>query len=157
MDIGQYFAANHDQLFYLIAGISFVVELTIMGLSGPLLFFAMGSLITALLISLGLIDSWEFEIFTLGLSTGVIAFLLWKPLKSFQNSGGGSDTSSDMISRQVLVSSEITAHGGTIRYSGINWNSRLVADIGVEVIAEGEQCVIAAVDGNIMVVVPLGH
>ncbi len=155
MNMGQYFAQHHDHLFFLMAGIGFVVELTVMGLSGPLLFFSIGSFLTAIFISLGLINGWEVEIFCLGVSTGLIALLLWRPLKNFQNSGGGSDDSSDMIGRQVLVSGDISLHGGTIRYSGINWNSRLKEESGVEAIAEGDQCVIAAVDGNVMVVEPL--
>jgi membrane protein implicated in regulation of membrane protease activity len=155
MNIGQYFAAHHDHLFYLIAGISFVVELTVMGLSGPLLFFAIGSFLTAIFVSLGLIGGWEIEIFCLGISTGLIALLLWRPLKNFQNSGGGSDESSDMIGRHVLVSSEISLHGGTVRYSGINWNSRLKDGADVSMIAEGQYCAIVAVDGNVMLVEPL--
>jgi hypothetical protein len=83
------------------------------------------------------------------------AVLLWKSLKNCQNSGGGADTSSDMIGRTVHAGSEITAIGGSLRYSGINWNSRLSEYAGVESIAEGEQCVIASVDGNVMLVKPL--
>ena len=154
MDILQYFSDHHDQFFYLLAGLSFIVELTVLGLGGPLLFFAIASFITGILVSIGLLSSWEAEIFTLGILTAAIAVLLWKPLKNFQNSGGGADTSSDMIGRAVPTSSEITATEGSIRYSGINWNSRLSEDAGVESIAEGEQCVIASVDGNVMLVKP---
>ena len=46
-----YFSQHHDQLLYLIAGVSFIAELTLMGMSGPLLFFAMGCFVTAVLIS----------------------------------------------------------------------------------------------------------
>jgi membrane protein implicated in regulation of membrane protease activity len=155
MDILQYFADHHDQFFYCLAGLSFIVELTLLGLGGPLLFFAIASFITGILISIGLISGWEVEVFALGILTAVIAVLLWKPLKNFQNSGGGADTSSDMIGRTVPAGSEITAIEGSIRYSGINWNSRLSEDAGVESRAEGEQCVIASVDGNVMLVKPL--
>jgi membrane protein implicated in regulation of membrane protease activity len=155
MDILQYFSDHHDQFFYCLAGLSFVVELTVLGLGGPLLFFAIASFITGILISIGLISGWETEVFTLGILTAVIAALLWKPLKNFQNSGGGADTSSDMIGRTVPAGSEITATQGSIRYSGVDWNSRLSKDAGVESIAEGGQCVIASVEGNVMLVKPL--
>jgi membrane protein implicated in regulation of membrane protease activity len=155
MDILQYFSDHHDQFFYCLAGLSFVVELTVLGLGGPLLFFAIASFITGILISIGLISGWEAEVFTLGILTAVTTALLWKPLKNFQNSGGGADTSSDMIGRTVPAGSEITATGGSIRYSGVDWNSRLSKDAVVESIAEGEQCVIASVDGNVMLVKPL--
>ncbi len=154
MGIMQYFADHHDHLFYLVAGISFIVELTILGFGGPLLFFAIASFVTGILISLGVITGWEMEIFTLGVLTAVTALLLWKPLKNFQNSGGGADTSSDMIGKAVSASSDITANSGSIRYSGIDWNSRLDSHAEVEKIANGEQCIITSVNGNTMIVKP---
>jgi len=96
----QHFSEHHDQLLYLIAGLSFIAELTLVGLGGPLLFFAIASFLTGVLVSAGLISGWESETFTVGMLTGVVTALLWKPLKRFQNSGGGRDTSSDMIGRQ---------------------------------------------------------
>ena len=110
------------------------------------------SLVTALLISVGLISGWEVEILVVGVLTVLIALLLWKPLKKFQNSGGGADTSSDMIGREVKVSKDITAEGGAIRYSGIDWQARLDASANEAFIAAGEQCIIASVNGNIMLV-----
>ena len=88
MDIVQYFSSNHDQLLYLIAGLSFVIELSVMGLGGPLLFFAAASFITGILVSMGVISGWEAEVFSVGVLTAIIASLLWKPFKRFQNSGG---------------------------------------------------------------------
>jgi membrane protein implicated in regulation of membrane protease activity len=155
MDIAAYISANHAHFFYILAGLSFLVELTLFGLSGPLLFFAIASFVTAVLISIGLISGWEIEIFTLGVLTAFTALLLWKPLKRFQNSGDGSDNSSDMIGRQVPVSKTVSVSDGSIRYSGINWNSRLADDAGVAAIHEGELCIITSVDGNIMLVKPL--
>lgn len=154
MDVTQYIAGHHDHFFYVVAGISFIVELTILGLGGPLLFFAIASFVTGVLINIGLLSGWEMEIFALGILTAVTTLLLWKPLKRFQNSGGGADTSSDMIGREVSASSEITSVKGTIRYSGIDWNSRLDDGAGVKSIADGEQCTISAVDGNVMLVKP---
>jgi len=152
MEIFELINANHDRFFYVLAGTSFILELSLLGLSGPLLFFAIASLVTALLISVGLISGWEVEILVVGVLTVLIALLLWKPLKKFQNSGGGADTSSDMIGRMITASEDITAEGGTIRYSGIDWPARLDASASEAFIAEGEQCMIASVDGNIMLV-----
>ena len=155
MDIAAYISANHAHFFYVLAGLSFLIELTLMGLSGPLLFFAIASFMTAILISLGLISGWDIEIFTLGVLTGFTALLLWKPLKSFQNSSDGSDNSSDMIGRQVSVSKAVSQVEGSIRYSGIDWSSRLDEGAAVESIEKGEQCTITSVDGNVMLVKPL--
>jgi len=152
MEIFELINANHDRFFYVLAGTSFILELSLLGLSGPLLFFAIASLVTALLISVGLISGWEVEILVVGVLTVLIALLLWKPLKKFQNSGGGADTSSDMIGRVVAVSKDITAEEGAIRYSGIDWQARVDGSAKEAFIAAGEQCVIASVNGNIMLV-----
>ncbi|WP_114324957.1 NfeD family protein [Candidatus Colwellia aromaticivorans] len=148
----DYFLENPDHLWYLIAGISFVIELSIMGLSGPLLFFAIASLITGALVSIGAIDGWQSEILTVGLLTALVATILWKPLKSLQNSKEKTDNSSDMIGLQVLVSTKVTTTTGSIRYSGINWQARLADDANVTSINEQSQCQIVAITGNIMLV-----
>ena len=152
MEIFELINAHHDRFFYVLAVTSFILELGLLGLSGPLLFFAIASLGTALLISVGLISGWEAEILVVGVLTVLIALLLWRPLKKFQNSGGGADTSSDMIGRVVAVSKDITAEEGAIRYSGIDWQARVDRSSNEAFIAAGEQCVIASVNGNIMLV-----
>jgi len=151
----DYFLENPEHLWYLIAGISFVIELSIMGLSGPLLFFAIASLLTGVLVSIGAIDGWQSEILTVGLLTALVATILWKPLKSLQNSKEKTDNSSDMIGLQVLVSTEVTATTGSIRYSGVNWQARLVGDANESPISAESQCQIVAITGNIMLVKPL--
>ena len=55
MGIVEYFTANHAQLYFLLAGIGIVIELTVMGLSGPLLFVSIASFLTGLLVSLGIV------------------------------------------------------------------------------------------------------
>jgi len=151
----DYFLENPDHLWYLIAGISFIIELSIMGLSGPLLFFAIGSLLTGTLVSIGIVDGWQGQILAVGLLTALITAILWKPLKSLQNSKEKNDNSSDMVGLKVPVSTEITAIAGTIRYSGINWQARLADEANVVSINEQSQCVIVAITGNTMLVKPI--
>jgi len=148
----EYFLENPDHLWYLIAGISFVVELSIMGLSGPLLFFAIASLTTGILVSIGFVDGWQSEILTVGLLTAVVAVILWKPLKSLQDSKDKTDDSSDMIGLQVPASAEINESSGTIRYSGIDWQARLAEEADGVCINENSQCQIIGITGNTMLV-----
>ena len=152
MDIIQYLLDNHDQTFYLIGGVSLVIELALLGLGGPLLFFGIAAFITGALSGLGVISGWESETFTVGVCTAILAIVLWKPLKKFQNSGGGPDTSSDMIGLKVPASSMINQTGGKIRYSGIDWSARLSTDAGVESIAAEDICIIVGVEGTTMLV-----
>jgi len=151
----QYFLENPDHLWFLIAGLSFVIELSIMGLSGPLLFFAIASLITGILVSTGSFSDWQTQVFAVGILTAITALLLWKPLKKFQNTKTVTDTSSDMIGLRVPASADITATSGSIRYSGINWSARLADDCNVEKINDESQCEIVAISGNIMLVKPV--
>ena len=151
----QYFLENPDHLWFLIAGASFVIELSIMGLSGPLLFFALASLVTGILVSVGFIDSWQSEILSVGVITAIIAAILWKPLKSLQNSKGDTDNSSDMIGLKVPASSDITDVSGSIRYSGIDWQARLADDAAVDSVHNANLCKIVAISGNTMLVAPL--
>ena len=151
----EYFLENHDHLWYLIAGLSFIIELSIMGLSGPLLFFAIASLITGVLVSLGIINGWQIEVLAIGILTALTALVLWQPLKKFQNTKADTDNSSDMIGLEVPVSADITTTDGSIRYSGINWNARLAENCAVDTISEPNQCKIVAIKGNTMLVIPL--
>jgi membrane protein implicated in regulation of membrane protease activity len=149
----EYFLNNHDKLFFAIAGASLVIELTIMGLSGVLLFFSIACAITGILISTGIITHWEFEILSVGLLSVLSALILWKPLKRFQGSKTTvSDSSSDMIGQIVPVADEVTENGGTIRHSGINWQARLDNNSTVKPLESGKRVEISAVDGNVMIV-----
>jgi len=148
----EYFIENPDHLWYLIAGISIVVELSVIGLGGPLLFFAIASLTTGILVSIGIIDNWQTQMLTVGVLTAFFAAVLWKPLKSLQNSKDKTDNSSDMVGLTVISSSEISAVNGTIRYSGINWQARLADEESLEAIDNKCQCIIVAITGNTMLV-----
>ncbi len=151
----QYFFEHHDHFWYLIAGISFIIELSIMGLSGPLFFFAIASLITGILVTVGFIDGWQAEVLTIGLLTALVAAILWKPLKTLQNSKVKTDNSSDMIGLQVPASTDITMSSGSIRYSGIDWQARLAEEANIDLIGKQSQCQIVAITGNTMLVKPL--
>jgi len=152
MDIITYFSENHASLLFLLAGIAFVVELTVMGLSGLVLFFAIGCFLTGILTYIGVLNSWEAEVFSVGLLSCTAALILWKPLKRFQSKAIPVDESSDMTGREVACAETITSTGGAIRYSGINWPARLDPSSELTEIIEGGRCVIVKIDGNTMVV-----
>ena len=151
----QTFLENHQLIWYAIAGLSLVLELGMMGLSGPLLFFAIASALTGVLISLGFIEGWQSEILVVGILSAVMAFVLWQPLKRLQNSRSNTDDASDMIGVQVPVADDVTNAGGSIRYSGLNWPARLAEGVDVELIEGKSICTIVAVTGTTMLVKPL--
>lgn len=155
MEIFNYFSEHQAHLFYLIAGISFIIELTVLGMSGPLLFIAIASVITGVLIQFGFLETLEGQFLTLGLLTAIVALVLWKPMKRFQNTSDGMDNSSDMIGKKVPASCDITPEQGKIRYSGIDWNAKLISNSHIDVIPAKSFCVICQVEGNVMIVKPV--
>ncbi len=149
--IMEYFAQHHDQLLYAIAAISLLVELGVLGMSGPLLFFSLSCLITGLLVSAGIISGWEIELLLVGVLTFASAILLWKPFKNYQNAKEAPNTSSDMIGRQLSVTLTIGRDAGRVAYSGVEWQARLVSG-HTECIAAGERAEVVAVDGSLLLV-----
>ena len=150
--ISDYLLNNHDNLLFAIAAISLLIELALIGLSGPLLFFAIGCGLTGLLVSFQVIHGWEIEVLFVGILSLLSAIILWAPLKKFQGTTKVHDRSSDLIGQRVMVSETITISSGSVRYSGINWSARLDTATQIEVITSGTQVLITGVDGNIILV-----
>lgn len=142
---------EHDKVLYFLAALALIVELTVIGLSGPLLFFSIGCFITAILISLQIIIGLEMEILCVGLFSLLSAFILWKPLKRIQGKGIAKDNSSDLIGQVVLVSETVTTASGKVRHSGINWTARLDSS-EQQALDAGQQAMIVGVEGNILMV-----
>ncbi|MEN0037966.1 MAG: NfeD family protein [Cellvibrio sp.] len=153
MGLIDHFAQNQDHLLYAIAGICLVTELSVLGMSGPLLFLALGCLLTGVMVSIGMISGWEMEVFSVAVLAALSAALLWKPLKTFQNAGVGRDTSSDMIGKVLPVSQLITRDQGAVAYSGIDWQARLDAAY-TEPVAVGNRAHVVAVQGALLLVRP---
>ena len=148
----DYLSQNHDTLLYIIAGAALIIELALIGLSGPLLFFAIGSALTGILVSLGLVSGWELESVLVGLLTLISAFVFWTPLKKFQGKTHVTDTSSDLIGQYVNVSKNVSVSSGTVRYSGINWMARLPENSTDSQLIKGDRVKIIAINGNILIV-----
>jgi membrane protein implicated in regulation of membrane protease activity len=104
------------------------------------------------LVTIGLLSSWETEILSVGILSLVIAMTLWKPLKQLQGPRKVSDSSSDMIGQIVPVSEQVTRNGGSVRHSGINWQARLDTNSSVDALDSGERVEICGVEGNVMIV-----
>lgn len=153
MDFFDYLAQHHDQLLYAIAAVCLLLEMGVLGMSGPLLFLALSCLITGLLVTFGVISGWEMEIAVVGILAILSAAILWKPFKRFQNAQETPNTSSDMIGRKLAVTALVTHGEGRVSHSGIEWQARLVAHEhqAIPVSARAE---VVAVDGTLLVVKP---
>ncbi len=147
----EYFTQHQDYFFYALAGICLLVELSLLGMSGPLLFVAIGSVITGVLLSLGIIHSFGIALVALGVISLASAAILWGPLKKLQNKEVGPETSSDMVGKVVPVTARITQTDGRVSYSGVEWLARLDSSSSEPIEAES-RVKVTSVDGTILVV-----
>lgn len=147
----EYFTQHQDYFFYALAGVCLIVELSLLGMSGPLLFVALGSVITGVLISLGIIHGFSIALVVLAGVSLASAALLWGPLKKLQNKEVGPETSSDMVGKVVPVTARITQADGRVSYSGVEWLARLDSSSSEPIEAES-RVKVTSVDGTILVV-----
>lgn len=147
----EYFTQHQDYFFYALAGICLLVELSLLGMSGPLLFVAIGSVITGVLLSLGIIHSFGIALVALGVISLASAAMLWGPLKKLQNKEVGPETSSDMVGKIVPVTARITQTDGRVSYSGVEWLARLDSSSSKPIEAES-RVKVTSVDGTILMV-----
>mgnify|MGYP000867203534 CR=1 FL=1 len=149
----DYFSQHPAHLFYTITGVCLVIELSVMGMGGPLMFIALGSLLTGILMSVGLISGWEMAILSVGILTALSALMLWKPFKRFQNASSEQNTSSDMIGRILPVTQVVNRDQGAVSYSGIEWQVRL--ENKADPVAVGQRVRVVAVKGSLLLVQPV--
>ena len=144
-----YLTQHMDYGFYALAGICLLVELNLLGLSGPLLFIAIGSFISGLFISLGLIHQFSIALVILAGFSVASAALLWTPLKKFQNKEVGPETSSDMVGKILPVSARITHTEGRVFFSGVEWLARLDDELSAPIEAE-QRVTVTSVEGTLL-------
>ena len=147
----EYFSQHLDYFFYALAGICLLVDLSILGLSGPLFFVAIGSLITGACVSLGLIAQFNIALVLFAATSIASAALLLKPLKKLQEQKAGPETTSDMVGKMLPASARITRTDGRVFYSGVGWLARL-DNHSSEPIEVPNQVVVTSVDGTILMV-----
>ena len=147
----DYFSQHHDYLFYAIAAICLLVEIAFLGMSGPLLFVAIGSLLTGFFLSLGLIHAFSVAVVLLAGFSVASAALLWQPLKNLQNKSVGPETGSDMVGKVLSVTSRITLVDGRVSYSGVEWLARLDNSTS-ESIEPENRVEVTSVDGTLLLV-----
>ena len=100
--------------------------------------------------------TWLAGMATFGISSGLSAVLLWKPLLNLQNPGpAGKDNSSDFVGLEFRAEQKITRESpGSKRYSGIEWRIELADEVPAEHIEAGQKVSVVSVDVGVMRVKP---
>ena len=150
---------THQAEFWIILGfVMLSIEVSTGMVTGILLFGSAGAIITGLFMLAGILpEAWDTGIASAAICAGIIAILLWKPLKKMQNAEvPEKDNSSDLIGYEFILEENISPLSpGTTRYSGINWQVEIYKDAGVEEIAAGQRVRVCSVDVGKFYVQPL--
>lgn len=143
----EYFSQHQDYFFFAIGAACVLIEFGLLKFSGPFIFLAIGSLLTGVFISFGLISQFTIALVICAGFTGASAGLLWAPLKNTQ--GNTENAAQDAVGRIVLASETITAAEGRVFYDDSEWLARLDNNED-EPIQAGSQVVVTQVDGLIL-------
>ncbi|WP_210397343.1 NfeD family protein [Motiliproteus sediminis] len=131
--MGNFFS-EPSSIWFLIGFIALAVEAFVLGLSsGLLLFGGLAALLTGALFTAGVLDGHAFGIAPLavtGIGSGLLALLLWRPLKALQNRKGEmyQENNSDFVGLKFSLPTELSHQSpGVHSYSGIDWKVELDA------------------------------
>ena len=146
------FISQYQPQFWLLCGfILLAIEATAFGFtSGVLLFAGAGALLTAALMTVGLVPiDWSAGVTSFALLSGISAGLLWQPLKRLQRETPDErNTSSDFVGHAFELSEEITkTKPGVTRYSGVEWKVKIDGhETDVQSIAQGRRVIVTSID-----------
>lgn len=119
------FIAQHLSESLIVTGIALlIIEVAILGFATFVLFFMGCSMvITGLLMQFDVLAATYISAFwSNAIVTGILAALLWKPLKNSQQSAGQSKETTNTLDHQFVLEEDADAQGLTLhQYSGIKW------------------------------------
>lgn len=157
----EYINQHHAEFWMAIGFFLLAIEVVFLGMAtGMLLFIGLGALVTGLMMLAGLLpETWLAGFASMGISSGVITILLWKPLKRLQgNRTPVRDKSSDLIGYEFVLVQDINVlKPGHTRFSGIDWRVEIASEIeeGVTSIPAGQRVTVVSVDVGVFRVKPL--
>lgn len=111
----------------IILGIALLaVEVGIFGFSLFLLFFVgMACIVTGLMMLFIIPQTLTWGLVMVAVLSLGFAFLLWKPLRKMQNSGGNATVKGDFIGHSFVLDRDLAVDGhGKHRMSGVDWKIR---------------------------------
>lgn len=147
------YIANHQSEFWLLIGfLMLVVEVVTGFTAGVFLFGGLGALATGLLMAIDVLpQTWIAGFASTGIGSGVIASLLWKPLRKLQGDRpAGKDNSSDLIGHEFVLNSDIAVNKpGSTEYSGVTWKVEIDSGAGVDTFPAGRRVSVTSVDAGV--------
>ena len=105
------YIASHHAEFWLVVGFALLALEVLVGFAaGVFLFAGLGALVSGLLMLVGILpETWIAGISASGISSGVLAILLWEPLKKLQgNKIAEKDNSSDLVGYEFVLAEDLS-------------------------------------------------
>ena len=153
------YIVSHQAEFWLVCGfIMLTIEVITGFTTGFFLFGGIGALVSGLLMSFGLLpETWIAGISCTGISSGLAAMILWKPMKGLQDdSPVGKDNSSDLVGYEFVLDETIEPGSpGNAMYSGIRWKVEIDHNSAENSIESGQRVVVTSVEVGVFKVKPL--
>ena len=145
------YIVNHQAEFWIILGFLMLAIEMLTGFTiGVFLFGGLGALVAGLLMMATVLpETWIAGVACTGISSGVIAALLWKPLMKLQGDDVPplKDNSSDLVGHEFMLDSDISlTHPGSTQYSGISWKVEIDKNVGVKDIQAGQTVAVTSVE-----------
>ena len=147
---------SNPVIFYLVAGLIIIgFDIFMIGLS-PLVFLGIGAVLTSGILYYGGYSLTMLEALALcAVVSLLLALVGYGPLRRFQNSNVRDDDSSDLIGRELVTTQEVTKAGGSVDWSGTQWQARLADDVQAEKIGAGVRARIVKVVNAALVLRPI--
>ena len=156
MTLLDYFAQNLANFWFALGALSLVIELVVLGMSTIVLFLVgVGSLLTALLIYLGIVpNDWLASFAVMGVVSFLLGVALWKPLKQYQSATPPrSGQSSDFVGYEFTLESLLDREThSSHQFSGVTWRVELAREEGDKSLAPGDRVCVVALHPGILVV-----
>ena len=151
---------THQSGFWIATGFTLLaVEALVFGFSTIIFLFAgIGALLTGLLMNVGILpETWIAGIASFGLSAGISAVLLWKPLSKLQDDNVATEShSSDFIGYEFVLQEDVShLNPGKHRYSGVDWKIEPDTSAETDKLLAGQRVAVVTLDAGIFRVKPV--
>ena len=151
----DYINSNQAGFWIMIGFGLMAAEVLLFGFSTIIFLFAgLAALITGLLMMFSVLpETWTAGIASFGILTGVVSFVLWKPLRNLQSGSASTKPvaghSSDLIGLEFVTEQDLApGKHGNHRYSGVDWKVELAAGAEAD-IAAGSRVKVVSVDAGV--------
>lgn len=138
----SWIAENLAETLFIVGLIILIIEVTVLSFSTIILFMlGAATIITSVTMYVGIINPDILDATLLiGVLTGVLAVILWKPFKQLQNAKDDKAVTSDLVGFTFILAEDVTAGADVkYKYSGIDWRlvstQTIAAQTKVKVIA----------------------